>query len=393
MAGTTRIIKRDWPILTAQTEGADYEMQGQVRFEEHNKVVADLETLRASVATGLAQLNLALSTIQNAKNGVVPGFPCGLDTDDASGTDVETNAITYVRYNGVNVTIPIDIAILTDAGTIGVTASSLVGQAKLGCLWIYAEALAAATCGCEAGHPGATSAENTTAGALRWLDSDHYQRNAGEIPIGVVTLTEGGSGPFTWGTGDMTGETDAYVDLVCTPGVINDVADIIVTAGDNVTWAHGAGGVILGSGVYLPLTAQTALPVATNGAAIADGLSGALMLYVISDGVGEALQLSTADASHAAALATAQAEVGNPYMACIGFLIVDNASGAAFTPGTDGWADTGITTTIYTVTGEGSFKQRVTNAPTTLATQALEDAVDAAADMTASLVTTPESQD
>jgi hypothetical protein len=331
--------------------------------QEHNKVITDLETLRVALADTNDQLRILLGHQMMAKNAIVPGFPAGLDVDDANAENVETNAIVYVRYNGVIVKIPADDELDTN---VGVTGSSTVADTKYACLWIYADAEAPTVCTCEASHPGASAAETTAIGGLRWLDSAHYQRNPGEIPIAVVQIQEAGAeAPFTWGTHSITAETEAYVDFVGSPGVVNDVAGIIVTAGGSTTWAHGIGGVVLGSGVYVALTAQTALPVASNKAAVATTKSCALMLYVLADGQAEALQISTADASHAAALATAKSEVGNPYLACIGYLIVDNASGANFTPGTDAWNTSGVTTTIYTL-GEGEDEQRMDQSPITL---------------------------
>jgi hypothetical protein len=331
--------------------------------DEHNRVVTDLETLRVALADTNDQLRLLCGLNVLRKNCIMTatataGTHAGLDIDDVNPENVETNGIVYVRYNGCVVQIPADDELDT---SLTCTGSSTIGQSKKGALWIFADAESSAVCTCEASHPGAASAETTAVGALRWLDANHYQRNPGEIPIAVVTVTEGGSGPFTWGAHSISDETEAFIDLECNPGVVNDIAGLIVTAGASTTWAHGAGGIVLGDGTYVAMTAQTAQPVASNKAAIATGKSGALLFYCLSDGGSEALQISTADATHAAALATACAQVGNPYLACIGYLIVDNASGANFTPGTTAWNTTGVTTTVYTLS-EGGGQPRALNA-------------------------------
>ena len=338
MAGTTRAVKRQWSTAGGQrTEslapGNVYEDATKVAFENQNRIVADLAVIREP-------------------NEILPGFPCGLQID-GTPADVETQTLTYVRYFGQVVSIAIDAALVVATG---VTASSDVDTNDKGALWIYADAEASTVCTCEASHPGATSGETTAVGALRWLPDDHYQRNAGEIPIAVVTLTEGGSAAFTWGADSISDETEGFVDFVGKPGVVNDVASIIVTAGaSSTTWAHGAGGVVLGSGVYVALTAQTGLAVASNASAITTGNSGALLLYVLSDGGAEALQLTSASASHGVALAAARVDNKNPYLACIGYLIVDNDSGSDFTPGTTSFDTAGVVNTIYTLDVAGDL--------------------------------------
>lgn len=338
MAGTTRTVKRQWSNFGGQrtesgTHGNVLEDAARVAFDNQNRIVADLAMIREP-------------------NEILPGFPSGLDIDQSAAEDVETNNTVYVRYFGTVVTIPADDVLDTN---VGVSGSSTIASEKLGSLWIYADAEAPAVCTCEASHPGAESAETTAVAALRWLPDDHYQRNAGEVPIAVVTLTETSADGFTWGPDSISTETEAFVDFVGKPGVVNDVADIIVTAGSSsTTWAHGAGGVVLGSGVYVVLTAQTGLAV-SNGTAIASGKSGALLFYVLSDGGAEALQLTSANASHAVALAAARADNKNPYLACIGYLIIDNESGSDFTPGTTSFDTTGVTSTVYTLDVAGDL--------------------------------------
>jgi len=322
---TARTVKRAWTLFKSADNAI--EPADKVLYEEFNHLVDDFNA-------------------EHVCNRIVPGFPAGLDIDDGNAENVETNAITYVYYNGVVVAIAVDAELDT---SVGVTASSDVDTNDKGALWIYADAEAPTVCTCEASHPGATSGETTAVGALRWLDADHYQRNAGEVPIAVVTLTEGGSGAFTWGADSISAETEAFVDFVGSPGVVTEVADIIVTAGaSSTTWAHGAGAVVLGDGSFVALTAQTALPV-NNATAIANGAFGAFMLYVLSDGGAEALQIDADATTHDAALLECETEVGNPYLACIGYLIVENRSGSSFTPGTSDFNGSGITTTVYTL--------------------------------------------
>jgi hypothetical protein len=63
------------------------------------------------------------------------------------------------------------------------------------------------------------------------------------------------------------------------------------------------------------------------------------------------MQVSSADADRDAALTSAKDELaqGNPYLACIGFILVTNNSGAAFTPGTTDFNLGGVTTEVVTL--------------------------------------------
>lgn len=346
MAGTTYQVKRAWSYFTQSGTRDAF----RAFYEEINNLVGDVATLAGE------------------RNRILPGLACGLDVDDGGAQDLETNVAVFVNYFGRVVEIPIDTAIDVSAS---VTASSSVAAGNLGALWVYADAESSAVCVTEASHPGVASAETLIAGQCRWLGSVHYQSNAGEIPIALVRVTEVAGGGFDWGPDSITAETETYVDLVGEPGVVNDVADIIVTAGaSSVTWAHGAGAVVLGDGTFVALTAQTAQPVnALDVTAITAGNSGAFLLYVAADGDAVAMQISSANVGLAAAETAARAElrIGNPYLACIGFLLVENQTNVDFTPGTTDFNTSGVTTKIITLGTMG--------------------------ELDAALLTTPESQD
>ena len=62
MAGTTRTVTRQWSIQPNLSSGSNEDAQ-LVLFEEYNKVVIDLEVIRAGLAALAAAYNLALTKL------------------------------------------------------------------------------------------------------------------------------------------------------------------------------------------------------------------------------------------------------------------------------------------------------------------------------------------
>lgn len=270
------------------------------------------------------------------------GTAAGLAVD-ANPYDIQmTNAVVLERrgtfYRPAKVD-PIDIsALLSAAATIDVN--------DHGILWVFQKLTGSTETGVIAVEVDKTASDYTSAIAA-WAQFSAPTRalpDAGlYIPIGAVHVNEGGSGAFTWGTDSITAETEAYHDFVGLPEMLVQVASLALDAGAG-TFTYGAGVARLGTGARITLSGKANATIA--GSNVADGAVGAWLLYALADDVEYALQLGNAYASLVAAQKAVAGHRANPMLAVYGVLYVQNASGAAFVPGTTDLDASGITATF-----------------------------------------------
>lgn len=298
-----------------------------------NKVVTDLETLRARMNP----------------DGVVSLLTAGLSVDVAP-EDVETDNAITIRYRGQEYAVAaqaaIDISTKTGAG-------NTIATSRADAAWVFANYAAAIDV------QSSIAAQTLTTTAIGGLSRYSMATTTlpptavgiGMVPIGVVSILEGGSGAFTLGTDSITAETEIYYDLRGRPIVITAAASFAATGGAAATFAYGAGVCRLGSGTVVTYTGKTGVAFDTdNKTNVTAGYTGVWFLYVLADDVEIAAQFGGAGyASLALAQAAVRAHNPNPLLPIVGIIYLQNGSGAAFVPGTTNLNVAGLTTT-FTIT-------------------------------------------
>ena len=289
--------------------------------------------------------NVVADLARLAGNRVLTLTGAGLSVD-ANAPDVETDNAIHIRVNGYDVAFAAQGAIDLSALSIAtVPSASTISTSKVGAAWVFAHPDGTADVQTDittATHTSAIMALSQYAApsvATRLLPPTSLH-----VPLGVVTVTEGGSGAFTWGTGSITDETEVYYDLVCIPGVLDDIATFAKDDG-LATFNYGAGKIVLGSGVYVALTGE-ASGVTISGTAVANNGVGAWLVYALADDNVYAFQLGYGYASLAAAQTAVRDHTRNPLMPVIGVIYVVNNSGSNFTPGTTAFDAGGISATF-----------------------------------------------
>lgn len=296
----------------------------------YNKAVTDLETLRAKTP-----------------DCVLLNVGCGLSVD-ANANDVEMDNAICVRWRGIEFPFaqedPIDLSTKTiNANTIATS--------KADCAWIFADITTGLTDAQSA--KTAQTATSTAIGALSRYSvaTTTLPITAYQVPIGVVSVVEGGSGAFTWGTDSITAETEVYYSFRGRPAVITAAASFAATAGAAATFAYGAGKCLLGTGTVVSYTGKTGVAFDTdNSTSITAGYVGVWFLYVLADDSEIACQFGGAGyATLALAQAAVRAHNPNPLLPIVGIIYLQNGSGAAFVPGTTNLNVAGLTTTFEIV--------------------------------------------
>ena len=273
---------------------------------------------------------------------VVPtGTVAGL-APDANPQDIQmTNAVTLHRHGAIYTPAkvdPIDISTL-------LSAAATIGTSKYGALWVFQKITGSTETGVIAVETDKDTADHTSlimalskfsVSARAMPDRSLY------VPIGIVHVLEGGSGPFTWGADSIAAETETYYDLCGLPEVL--VPGTIALDAGAATFTYGAATLRLGTGLKVAATGKANVTIA--GSNIADGAVGAWLIYVMADDVEIAVQLGAAYPDLASAKGAVADHRPNPMLPLIAAMYVVNASGGAFTPGTSKLDDTGFTTTF-----------------------------------------------
>lgn len=268
-------------------------------------------------------------------------------SSDANAQDIETDNAIHIRVNGFDVAFAavaaFDISVSGSVAT--VPGAATISTSKCGAGWVFAHpdgTLDVQTDVTTATHASAIIALSQYANpstATRLLPPTGLH-----VPIGVVQVTEGGSGAWTWGTDSIAGETETFYDLVCIPGVLSAPATFAKDDGA-ATFNYGAAKIVLGSGVYVALTGKTS-GVTISGTAVANNGVGAWLFYALADDTEYAFQLGYGYASLAAAQTAVRNHTRNPLMPVLGVIYVVNNSGSDFTPGTTTFDAAGISATF-----------------------------------------------
>jgi hypothetical protein len=333
MSGTTTSSRRN--------RGVGSETDASVLHDllvEHNKAIDDLETLRAGHASGVVSLLAA-----------------GLSVD-ANPEDVETDNAITIRYQGTEYDIAAQAAIDISTKTGG---GNTIATSRADAIWVFANPAGLV----DAQSSIAAQALTTTAlgGLARYsvaaLALPPTAVGAAMVPIGVVSVLEGGSGTFTIGTDSITTETEVYYSFKGRPAIVTPAASFAATGGATATFAYGAGICRLGTGTVVSYTGKTGVAFdADNKTSVTTGLTGAWLLYVLADDSEIATQIGGAGySSLAAARAAVRAHNPNPLLPVIGAIYVTNASGADFVPATTNLNVAGLTSTFDIVAAGARF--------------------------------------
>ena len=328
MSGTPKQIKRDFPVAGGSSVSTNY---GYQNFIEHNHTVDDIQRLRFALFPVLRDQVIFATT--------GPGLSV-----DASAQDVETDNAVKIRHNGADYDL---------AAAAAIDISALIGQAstvstsKAGALWIFGN-VDGSTMDVEPDK--ATQAYDSAVEALAQysIATLTLPPSNSDVPVGVVQVTEGGSGAFTWGTDSITNETETYYSFNGAPTIISELASFAIGTTETAV-TYGACKFRLGTGTVVTATGKANVTIGTS--TIADGYTGAFILYALADDTEVVVRVGTSGsavdyASYEAAQRGAWSKCYNPLMPELGILYVTNNSGATFTAGTTALTAKGITATF-----------------------------------------------
>ena len=295
-----------------------------------NNLIDDVERLRGSLY-----------------NGVMNNVGAGLSVD-ANANDIEMDSAITVRWNGIDYPFAQEDPIDLSTKTIN---TNTIATSRADAAWVFADVSTGIT---DVQSSSLAEATTTTAlGALaRYsMASTTLPVTSRQVPIGVLSLLEGGSGAFTWGPDSVTAETEVYYSFRGVPAVITPAASFAATGGAAATFAYGAGICRLGTGTVVSYTGKTGVAFdAVNKTDVPHGKTGVWFLYVLADDSEIAAQFGGAGYDSLAAAQTAvRAHNANPLLPIVGVIYVQNQSGADFVPATTNLNVAGLTSTFSIV--------------------------------------------
>jgi hypothetical protein len=299
-----------------------------------NNLITDVERLRAGVP-----------------DGVINNVGCGLSVD-ANANDIEMDSAVTVRWKGFEFPFAAEDPIDTSTKTIN---TNTVATSKADCCWVFADVATGLTDCQSSSLAEATNTTEIMALAMYTRATTTLPPSVTSVPIGVVSLVEGGSGAFTWGTDSITAEGEVYYSLRGAPVVVTAAASFAATGGATATFAYGAGKARLGTGTVVSYTGKTGVAFdAVRSTNIPTGNTGVWLLYVLADDSEIALQYGGAGyASLIAAQNAVRAHNANPLMPVVGVIYLQNHSVDVFVPATTNLNVSGITTT-FTIVAAGT---------------------------------------
>lgn len=296
---------------------------------QHNAVIDDLETVFRAVP-----------------NQVMNNTGAGLSVD-ANAQDIEMDNAIAIRWNGMEFPVaqedPIDVSTKTINGRTIATSRADAG-------WVFAKY--DGTIDMDQSIAAQTLATTAISGLSRYsMATTTLPPAAGYVPIGVVSLLEGGSGLFTWGAESITAETEVYYSFRGVPGVVEVAASFAATGGAAATFAYGAGACRLGTGTIVSYTGKTGVAFdALHKTSVPTGSTGVWFLYVLADDSEIAAQYGGAGyASIELARAAVRAHNPNPLLPIVGIIYIENESGSDFVPATTNLNVAGLTCTFEVV--------------------------------------------
>lgn len=293
------------------------------------------------------QLQEAVSNLMSllCYDGVVSLLAPGLSID-SNAENIETDNAIVIRHKGQLYAVAAVTA--ADLSAIATAAGDSITQDKIGTYWVYSNTAGTldgeSAFGDEAAITTAIQAEAQFSVATNTLPP-----GTDDVIIGGITVAPT-SGAHVFGTTALT-TVGTFFDIIRKPSVEVAAASFARVSATAATYVYGAVTFVLGSGVRVVATGKTGCTLA--GTNIANGYTGVWLVYGKADDVEYALQLGYAYATYQAAVDAIRAHKPNPYLALIGTIIVENASGAVFIPGTTALGKGGITAT-FNKNGPGS---------------------------------------
>lgn len=291
-----------------------------------------------------ASPNAALTAIAIGSDGRV-GVGMAVD---ANPEDVQFNNAIHYQILGQWYFKDFDAAVDISAECAG--AGDTVTTSKAGALWMFIAA--------DGSVDGETDkAAQDYASAVLALAQYSIATNtlpvASHVPVGVIQVTEGGSGAFTWGTDSITAETETYYSFEGLPGIESELASFALDAAA-ATFTYGAVTLMLGTGTRVVATGKANV-VLNDATTTAIGKTAAYLLYVLADDTEACVLVGSAYASVQAAKDAVRDLAPNPLMPVVGAIYV-TAEKIAFVAATTNLDAVGITTEFVTY-GVGANRQ------------------------------------
>lgn len=307
--------------------------KSEVRYlrEEHNKIVADVEALRAA-------LRGQRDSVVNVEFVASAGCTFQVDANDC---DVETTTVVVVSYKGELFSVAADAAAVV-ATILGTGQTIAVDQ--FGVMWAFGNR----TADIALAVPAVVQTELTDIAAL--AQPMPAAPTEGDVPIACVMIVSDTSiwewGHATDGQLGTDSDTDTWYSLIAVPHLSSPMATFALDTGA-VTFTYGAAVGVLGDGTALAISgkANVVFP-AGEITAVAHGKVGAWVLYCLADDDEIPVQIGAAYATLRDAQVAVDALIPNPLLVELGRIYIDNQSGAPWTPGTDDIDATGIVSTF-----------------------------------------------
>ena len=265
---------------------------------------------------------------------------------DSNAQDVQfNNAIWYqinqsVFYKAVDAAVDISSECSTSAG-------DTVATSKTGAFWFYVDS---------AGAVDAESAATTQSYDSAVIALSQFSISSQTLPIAdqccvaVLTVTEGGSGAWTFGTDSITGETEIYHNVEGLPSIESEMASFALDA-NAATFTYGAATVVLASGVVVTLTGKANV-VFNDTTTTANGKTAAYLLYALANDVEACVLLGSAYDNLQAAKDAVRDAAPNPLLPLLGVIYVTARSGT-FVAATTKLDAAGIDT-VFVTNGTGA---------------------------------------
>lgn len=271
---------------------------------------------------------------------------CGLAVD-ASANDVQFDNAIFYTIAGQQYYKAIDAAIDISAECAG--AGDTIALSGADAFWLAVDA--AGNVDGETSH-GAEAAFASEIIALAQYSLSAQLPIAGNCPVAVISVVEGGSGVFTWGTDSITDETEVYYSFHGLPSIESAIASLAAHSTASQI-AYGAAVIVLGTGVRVTLTGKAGVAFAGTDT-VARGKTGAFLLYALADDVECLVTKGAAYDNLVAAQAAVRDMAVNPLMPLLGVVYVE-AKLASFVAGTSVLSSAAYTVT-YTRMGPGALQ-------------------------------------
>jgi len=323
------------------------------------ELIDDHATYKSAVNDLVARVNQILvsdafanTVLANDATGTAGLAGPSVAVDGVNPENVQFDNGIFYRVNGQTFYKGVDAEVDLSAECTG--AGDTISTSGSGTLWLFVNP--AGTVDCDTAN-GTTENEASAIATLAQYSvaTNTVPVGSDDVAVGVIQVTEGGSGAFTWGTDSITDETETYYSLQGLPGVETAMASFALDVG-TPTFTYGAATVRLGTGARVALTGKANVTI--TGSNVADGNTGVWLFYALADDDELAVQLSAAEADLATAQATVRDHTPNPLLPLIGVIYVENASGVDFVPNTTNLDANNITAT-FTTLGPGTNQVEV----------------------------------